>query len=279
MKYISLSLIMILFCSVSPAQDCPGNITAWTAEDELDFADLDSLKKLEYIENLLESDDKMSPDDEAFLNFKKTQVLYQSGRYSEALKSCDIAIGLFDNCGEYYYQQGLNMLNVEDFIDAIRLFSTAMKKGYDNWLCLKSRSHAKLALKDFNGALQDCKLMGEIFEDSAKIIESEIYIEKGDFKQAEKTLQHLSEKDAHTGHTYFLLSICAAKQKKMNESAKYYAESAKLDSHYADEHILEGIEQYLDGNYKRACKEWTQASTVSMPLAISFMQQYCVTNK
>jgi tetratricopeptide (TPR) repeat protein len=278
MKYL-VSLISILVLTISGAytQDCPGNITIWTVEDDLEYSSLDTVKKLEYIENILATDDKMSPDDMAFLNFKKSQALYHNARYNEALVACNVSLGLFEKCGEYHYQQGLNMLNVSDFIDAIRLFSSAMKLGYDEWLCLKSRSHAKLALNDYKGALKDCELMAAIFADSAKVIEAEIYIEKGDFKQAEYVLHHLSEKEAHTGHTYFLLSICAAKQKKMSESAKYYAESAKLDSKFADPHIIQGIEEYLEGNTRAACEVWQHASTVSLPLAISYIQQYCGT--
>lgn len=269
-----LSLIFYIQMTSSNAQTCALEASYWTPELEKKCLEQVPQNRPAFVQKIL-NEPGLSEADQAFLQAKIAYLYHRVGAYEKSIKYIEQAMKVFPECGEYYYQQGLCLLHLDAVIDGIRAFSTALKYNYDEWRCLKARCQAKLSLKDYKGAMKDCELMKLIYLDSALVTEAEIFMEQKDYKNAERVLNSLNEGEAHTGHTYFLLSICAAKQKKMGESASFYAQAAQVDKTYADKHILLGIDAFLEGDMMVACEQWGLSSPAGKPLAESFRQQFC----
>lgn len=81
---------------------------------------------------------------------------YSKQNFQEAIKYYSQAIKENPNFAEAYFQRGCSKHNADDYKGAISDFNHSIKLQPSNYLFYKQRASSKTMLKDYTGAISDC---------------------------------------------------------------------------------------------------------------------------
>ncbi len=208
--------------------------------------------------------------------FFLSKALYHLENFSAAIEKNERVMKLFPKCGEVTYWQGELLETFGDYASAIGLYNKASKQGYSSEMCLQGRARCKIGIGDYTSANVDiAKLIKENPSTENQLIKAEMYLSQKKEKSALNLLNQIIAKDQRSGKAYFLLSICYMEEKQPEKSLDAYKKASSLDSEFADPHVNKGIELFMEGNQKEACKEWKKAGKLAKPIGEDLINTHC----
>ncbi len=204
------------------------------------------------------------------------KCLFYQHRYTKAIEYNTMALEKANECAEINYWQGHLLATVGSLLESIKYFNKAQKLGYDKTKSLQGLALAKIGIRDYKQAEKDINaLLAHDNSPKNQILKAELYLNQNKEKQAIDILNPLIENHPKEAKAHFLLSICYMEEKNTTESIKHYKEASNLNIDYADPNVSEGIERYMDGNNKEACKLWKKSGKLTKPMADELINMYC----
>jgi tetratricopeptide (TPR) repeat protein len=183
----------------------------------------------------------------------------------------------FTNTVEYHYKRGLVLFEINNYVEGVQEFDTAISMDPDRTNSYINRGKGLMELKRYNEA---CKDFEQAVNLDSRDTSTYIYLataqyQLGDYQAAIETNTELIILAPRKAKGYYNRGIAYGLLKEFDKAIADFNQAIAIDSEYAEAFFNRGLAYYFKGDQKSACEDWKLAKFYGNQKAIGAIDNYC----
>lgn len=183
----------------------------------------------------------------------------------------------FKNTVEYHYKRGLVLFKLNNYVDGVKEFDTAITMDSDRTNSYINRGKGLMELKRWDAARRDFEKAVNLNSrdtTSYQLLAMAQY-QLGNYQEAVEANTELIILAPRNANGYCNRGIAYGVLKEFDKAITDFNQAIAINPKYAEAFFNRGLAYYFTGDKKAACEDWELAKFYGHQKAIGTIDNYC----